>query len=64
MVRRSRADRDYRANGPGFLSENDEFAEKVEKAGMVWVGPSSGVITQFGLKHTARELAVKSGVSD
>ena len=47
---------------PGFLSENDEFAEKVEKAGMTWVGPSSRVITQFGLKHTARELAIKSGV--
>lgn len=47
----------------GFLSENDEFAEKVEQAGMTWVGPSSRVITQFGLKHTARELAIKSGVS-
>jgi len=45
------------------LSENDEFAQKVEAAGMTWVGPSSKVITQFGLKHTARDLAVKSGVS-
>ncbi|WWC70564.1 urea carboxylase [Kwoniella pini CBS 10737] len=48
--------------GYGFLSENDGFAEKVEAAGLTWVGPSSSVITQFGLKHTARELAVQAGV--
>ncbi|WWD21796.1 urea carboxylase [Kwoniella shandongensis] len=48
--------------GYGFLSENDGFAEKVEAAGLTWVGPSSEVITKFGLKHTARELAVEAGV--
>ncbi|OCF62234.1 urea carboxylase [Kwoniella mangroviensis CBS 10435] len=48
--------------GYGFLSENDGFAEKVEAAGLTWVGPSSEVITKFGLKHTARELAVQAGV--
>lgn len=47
----------------GFLSENEAFADKVAAAGLTWVGPSAGVIRQFGLKHTARELAVKSGVS-
>lgn len=47
----------------GFLSENEAFAEKVAAAGLTWVGPSADVIRQFGLKHTARELAVKSGVS-
>ncbi|WVQ81557.1 urea carboxylase [Cryptococcus sp. DSM 104549] len=48
--------------GYGFLSENDGFAEKVEAAGLTWVGPSSEVITKFGLKHTARELALQAGV--
>ena len=52
-----------RAESLGFLSENDGFAEKVEAAGLTWVGPSSEVITKFGLKHTARELAVAAGVS-
>ncbi|OCF41469.1 urea carboxylase [Kwoniella heveanensis CBS 569] len=48
--------------GYGFLSENDGFAEKVEAAGLTWVGPSSEVIRKFGLKHTARELAVEAKV--
>lgn len=48
--------------GYGFLSERDKFAERVEQAGLTWVGPSSEVIRQFGLKHTARELAIKAGV--
>ncbi|KAK4689029.1 urea carboxylase, partial [Tremellales sp. Uapishka_1] len=48
--------------GYGFLSENAGFAEKVEAAGLTWVGPSSEVIQKFGLKHTARELAVAAGV--
>jgi acetyl/propionyl-CoA carboxylase alpha subunit len=47
---------------PGFLSENEGFAERVAAAGLTWVGPSANVIRQFGLKHTARELAVNSGV--
>lgn len=47
----------------GFLSENAEFAERVENQGLVWVGPSAKVIRQFGLKHTARELAIAAGVS-
>lgn len=47
----------------GFLSENPTFAERVEQAGLAWVGPSSSVIRQFGLKHTARRLAVDAGVS-
>ncbi|KAJ9102817.1 hypothetical protein QFC20_004924 [Naganishia adeliensis] len=45
-----------------FLSENAEFAEQVEQTGLVWVGPSANVIRQFGLKHTARELAIAAGV--
>lgn len=48
----------------GFLSENEAFAERVEREGLTWVGPSAEVIRQFGLKHTARELALKSGVGN
>ncbi|KAJ9104963.1 hypothetical protein QFC19_003760 [Naganishia cerealis] len=48
--------------GYGFLSENAEFADRVENEGLVWVGPSANVIRQFGLKHTARELAIAAGV--
>ena len=48
--------------GYGFLSENAEFAEAVEAAGIAFIGPTPDQIRQFGLKHTARELAAKAGV--
>ncbi|KAI9851697.1 MAG: pyruvate carboxylase [Thelocarpon superellum] len=48
--------------GYGFLSENAEFARKVEKAGMVFVGPSPDVIDALGDKVSARKLAVKCNV--
>ncbi|MBD3883631.1 urea carboxylase [Phormidium tenue FACHB-886] len=43
--------------GYGFLSENVEFAEACERKGIAFVGPTAQQISQFGLKHTARELA-------
>lgn len=43
--------------GYGFLSENTEFAKQVADAGMVFAGPKPKAITDFGIKHTARELA-------
>jgi urea carboxylase len=42
--------------------EEEAVLERVAAAGVTWAGPSAEVIRQFGLKHTARELAVKSGV--
>ncbi|KAH8671544.1 putative urea amidolyase [Xylariales sp. PMI_506] len=48
--------------GYGFLSENTEFAGTVLRNGIQFVGPSSESIESFGLKHTARELAIKAGV--
>ena len=43
--------------GYGFLSENAAFADECEKAGIAFIGPRTEHMKQFGLKHTARELA-------
>ncbi|KAJ7180422.1 pyruvate carboxylase [Mycena filopes] len=48
--------------GYGFLSENAEFARKVEQAGLAFIGPSPEVIDGLGDKTKARTLAMKVGV--
>ena len=48
--------------GYGLLSEDAEFAEACEAAGICFIGPSESHIRDFGLKHTARELAKQAGV--
>jgi len=48
--------------GYGFLSENPAFAEACEAAGIAFIGPTPKQMRDFGLKHTARELAEKNGV--
>lgn len=48
--------------GYGFLSENTFFASKCEENNIKFIGPDSSQIKLFGLKHSAREIAEKSGV--
>jgi urea carboxylase len=48
--------------GYGFLSENADFAEACEAAGLAFIGPTPANMRDFGLKHSARELAAASGV--
>jgi urea carboxylase len=48
--------------GYGFLSENAAFAAACEAAGMTFIGPTPEQMRQFGLKHTARELARQAGL--
>jgi urea carboxylase len=48
--------------GYGFLSENPEFAEACEAAGLIFIGPTPQQMRDFGLKHTARALAEQNGV--
>ena len=48
--------------GYGFLSENAEFAEAVEKAGIIWVGAPPAAIRAMGLKDAAKELMQAAGV--
>ena len=48
--------------GYGFMSENADFAERCASQGMVFIGPTPAHMRDFGLKHTARELAQRAGV--
>ena len=48
--------------GYGFLSENAEFARKVEQAGIAFIGPSPEAIDALGDKTKARDVALKCGV--
>jgi urea carboxylase len=46
----------------GFLSENAKFAEACGEHGIVFIGPTPQQMRDFGLKHTAREIASRNGV--
>jgi urea carboxylase len=47
--------------GYGFLSENPQFAQECEEAGLIFLGPTPSQIRAFGLKNTAREIALAAG---
>src|SRR5215471_10548332 len=48
--------------GCGFLSENAEFAEACEAAGIVFIGPPASVIRAMGSKAEAKALMQRHGV--
>ena len=48
--------------GYGFLSENADFAERVEKSGFVFIGPTPESIRLMGDKVSAKQAMIKSGV--
>ena len=48
--------------GYGFLSENADFAERVEKSGFVFIGPKAETIRMMGDKVSAINVMKKAGV--
>ena len=48
--------------GYGFLAENPGFAQAVEDAGLIWVGPTAESIAAMGDKERARTIARDAGL--
>ena len=49
--------------GYGFLSENEEFARRVEEEGIVFIGPKHGAIAAMGDKIASKKLALQAKVN-
>ena len=49
--------------GYGFLSENADFAEMVNEAGLIWIGPPPAAIRAMGDKITSRRTAAAANVA-
>jgi propionyl-CoA carboxylase alpha chain len=49
--------------GYGFLSENEQFARRVEEEGIVFIGPKHAAIAAMGDKIASKKLAESAGVS-
>ena len=48
--------------GYGFLSENPDFVDACDAAGLVFIGPGSETMRQLGDKASARRVAIEAGV--
>ncbi len=48
--------------GYGFLAENADFAERVEKSGFTFIGPTADAIRSMGDKVSAKKAMIKAGV--
>src|SRR5438128_7356167 len=48
--------------GYGFLAENADFAQAVQDAGLIWIGPPPAAMRALGDKARAKALAAEHGV--
>jgi acetyl/propionyl-CoA carboxylase alpha subunit len=62
LVAALRSDADAIHPGYGFLSENAEFAQAVQQAGLIWIGPPVAAVQAMGSKIEAKKMMAAAGV--